>query len=72
MVRVYMRGMLTDQQALRLLVQNMGILELVDWIQALLRRLEAAPAAAPKTDRREYMRKCMQRRRAEKKRLNES
>jgi hypothetical protein len=73
---------LTDQQALQLLedmrrnTRSMGVIELCDWIRALVRRLEAAaPAAADaapkaaKANRNAYMKEYMRRRRAEKSRI---
>jgi hypothetical protein len=70
--------MLTDAQALRLIesmrrnTQNTDVAALCDWILARVAQrrevLAAAPAAAaPKADRREYMRAYMKRWRAEKK-----
>ena len=65
--------MLTDEQALRLIesvrhnTRNMDVVALCDWILArVVQRREGVPAtadAAPKTDRRAYMREYMKRRR---------
>jgi hypothetical protein len=73
--------MLTDDQALRMIesvrhnTRNMDVVALCDWILARVvqrREVEAAiPAtadAAPKTDRRAYMREYMKRRREAQKR----
>ena len=69
--------MLTDEQALRLIesvrhnTRSTEVAAVCDWVLALVQRREveaAAPAAAaPKADRRAYMRDYMRRKRAEKK-----
>jgi hypothetical protein len=64
-------AMMTDEQALRLIedmrrnTRHGDVVALLDWVLALVQRQQGA-AAAPKADRRTYMREYMRRKRAAK------